>query len=387
MNAEARVPGPDLAAWRTEFPILGSTTYLISNSLGAMPRGAAAALEQYAAAWGKRGVRAWEEGWWEMPVAVGDMVAQVIGAPGGSVTMHPNVTLAEAVVVSCFAPGGPRNRIVFEDANFPSIQYLYAAHPWLDVRPVPVERVVDAIDERTLLVPISHVLFTSGYAQDVPAIVDKAHRVGAHVVLDVYQSTGVMPVDVTALGVDFAVGGCLKWLCGGPGNGFLYVRPDLAHLAPRLTGWMAHAEPFAFEPPPIRRSDGPSRFLNGTPSVPSLYAAIEGLRIVREIGVARIREHSLRLTERLLGRLDECGFPSVTPRDAARRGGTVAVDPPGAEAIARRLLERDFLVDYRPGAGIRIAPHFYNTADECDAIVAEIAALAAGRPALRATRH
>ncbi|HXY70223.1 MAG TPA: aminotransferase class V-fold PLP-dependent enzyme [Gemmatimonadales bacterium] len=387
MTPAASAGEPGLAAWRAEFPILGSTTYLISNSLGAMPRGAAAALERYARTWGERGVRAWEEGWWEMPVTVGDMVGAIIGAPKGSVTMHQNVTLAEAVVLSCFEPRGARDRIVFEDANFHSVQYLYAAQAGLRVTPVPVERLVDAIDERTLLVPVSHVLYKSAFVQDVPAIVEKAHRVGAHVVLDVYHSAGVLPVDVTALGVDFAVGGCLKWLCGGPGNGFLYVRPDLAHLAPRLTGWMAHAAPFAFEPPPIRRAEGPFRFLNGTPSIPCLYAALEGLRILREVGAARVRAHSERLTARLLARIDEAGFPSLTPREAARRGGTVAVDPPDAEAISRRLLERDILIDYRPGAGIRIAPHFYNTEDECDAVIAEIAALAAGRPALRATRH
>ena len=381
-------PGAEaLAAWRHEFPILASTTYLISNSLGAMPRAAAAALDQYAQTWAKRGVRAWEEGWWEMPVVVGDMVAAVIGAPKGTVTMQQNGTMAEAIVLSCFEPRGSRNKIVFEDGNFPSIQYLYAAQPGLRIDAVPVERLVESIDDQTLLVPISHVLFKDSYVQDVPAIVERAHRVGAHVVLDVYQSAGVLPVDVAALGVDFAVGGCVKWLCGGPGNGFLYVRPDLAHLAPRLTGWMAHAAPFAFEPAPIRYAEGPFRFLNGTPSIPCLYAAIEGLKIMREVGVAPVREHSLHLTERLLHRIDECGFPSVTPRDPARRGGTVAVNPPGAEAISRRLLERDFLIDYRPGAGIRIAPHFYNTEDECDEIVAEIAALAAGRPGLRATRH
>jgi len=197
----------------------------------------------------------------------------------------------------------------------------------------------------------------------------------------------VLPLDVTKLAVDFAVGGCLKWLCGGPGNGFLYVRPDLAHLEPRLTGWLAHADPFAFEPPPQRYAEGAYRFLGGTPSIPSLYAAIEGLRIVREVGVERIRQHSLRLTERLLARIDEHGFPSITPRDAARRGGTVAVNPPDAQGISRRLLERDFLIDYRPEAGIRISPHFYNTEEECDAVVAEIAALAGGRPGLRSTRH
>jgi kynureninase len=377
----------DLASWRREFPILATTTYLNSNSLGAMPRGAAPMLAQYAQTWAQRGVRAWEEGWWEMPVTVGNMVGEIIGAPKDSVTMHQNVTLTQAVVLSCFEPDGRRNKIVFEDGNFPSVQYFYGAQPGLSVTSVPVERLVDAIDDQTLLVPISHVLFKTSYVQDVAAIVEKAHRVGAHVVLDVYQSAGVLPLDVTRLGVDFAVGGCLKWLCGGPGNAFLYVRPDLAHLRPKLTGWLAHAEPFAFEPPPMRHAEGPFRFLNGTPQVPCLYAAIEGLRIVREVGVERIRAHSLRLANRLMARIDEQGFPSVTPRDAARRGGTVAVDPHDAEAISRRLLERDFLIDYRPGAGIRIAPHFYNTEDECDAIIAEIAALASHRPSLRATRH
>jgi kynureninase len=381
-------PGsPPLASWRGEFPILASTTYLISNSLGAMPRGAAASLGQYAETWARRGVRAWEEGWWEMPVTVGDMVAGIIGAPKGSVTMHQNVTLAQAIVLSCFEVKGRRNKIVFEDGNFPSVQYFYAAQPGLKVTPVPVERLVDSIDDQTLLVPISHVLFRSSLVQDVAAIVAKAHKVGAHVVLDVYQSAGVLPLEVSRLAVDFAVGGCLKWLCGGPGNAFLYVRPDLAHVKPRLTGWMAHAEPFAFEPPPIRYAEGPFRFLNGTPPIPCLYAAVEGLRIVAAVGVERIRQHSIRLTERLLERIDEHGFPTVTPRDVARRGGTVAVNPPDAQAISRRLLEQDVLIDYRPEAGIRISPHFYNTEDECDAVIAEVAALGSGRPGLRATRH
>jgi kynureninase len=379
--------GAPLASWRGEFPILETTTYLISNSLGAMPRGTASGLAQYAQTWAQRGVRAWEEGWWEMPGAVGDMVAAIIGAPKGSVTMQQNVTVAEAVVLSCFEPKGRRNRIVCEDGNFPSIQYLYGAQPGLELVPVPVERVVDAIDDRTLLVPISHVLFKSSLVQDAAAVVEQAHRCGAHVVLDIYQSAGVLPLDVTKLAVDFAVGGCLKWLCGGPGNGFLYVRPDLAHLEPRLTGWLAHADPFAFEPPPQRYAEGAYRFLSGTPSIPSLYAAVEGLRIVQEVGVERIRQHSLRLTERLLARIGEYAFPSITPREAARRGGTVAVNPPDAQGISRRLLERDFLIDYRPEAGIRISPHFYNTEEECDAVVAEIAALAGGRPGLRSTRH
>jgi kynureninase len=333
-------------------------------------------------------VRAWEEEWWGLPARVGDQIAGLIGAPAGSVTMLPNVTLGEAAVLSCFEPAGRRTKIVFEDENFPSVQYFFSRQPGWRATPVPKERLLEAIDEETRLVPVSHVLFKSAYVQDAAAIVERAHRVGAHVVLDVFQSVGVLPFDVTALGVDFAVGGCLKWLCGGPGNGFLYVRPDLREtLEPKLTGWAAHRHPFDFVPPPMEYADTAYRFLNGTPAVPCLYGATEGLRIVGEVGVESIRAHSLRLTDRLLAKTDTAGLPSITPREAARRGGTVAVNPPGAEAICRELLARDILVDYRPDAGIRIAPHFYNTEDECDAAIAEIAALAAGRPRLRITEN
>jgi kynureninase len=377
----------DPQRWRPEFPILGTTTYLISNSLGAMPRGTAANLGTYAEMWARRGVRAWEEGWWEMPVVVGNRLAPIIGAPKHTVTMHQNVTIAEAVVLSCFTPKAKRNRIVCEQENFPSVMYFYARQHGLELVTVPVDKLVDAIDERTLLVPTSHVLFKSSYLQDARAIVEKAHQVGAHVVLDCFQSAGVVPLNVTDLNVDFAVGGCLKWLCGGPGNGWLYVRKDLIDtLEPRLTGWQAHARPFGFEMPPLAYTKGPMRFLNGTPQIPALYAATEGLRIVNEVGVATIRAHSLALTTRLLEKLLELGFPSLTPRDPHRRGGTVCVNPEGSEAIARELIAHDFLIDWRPDAGIRISPHFYNTPDECDAIVTEIAALAAKRPALRATQ-
>jgi kynureninase len=373
--------------WRPEFPILGTTTYLISNSLGAMPRGTATNLARYAETWATRGVRAWEEGWWEMPATVGDQLAPIIGAPPGSVTMHQNVTIAQQIVLSCFTPQGRRTKIVCEDGNFPSVMYFYSAQQGLRLETVPVERLVDAIDEETLLVPTSHVLYKSSYLQDARAIVEKAHRVGAHVVLDSFQSAGVVPFSVTELGVDFAVGGCLKWLCGGPGNGWLYVRPDLARtLVPRFTGWAAHVAPFGFEPPPIRLTDGPMRFLQGTPQIPALYAAMEGLRIVKDVGVPAIRAHSVRLTSRLLERVLDLGYPSLTPRDATQRSGTVCVNPPNAEAISRTLLERDFLIDYRPDAGIRISPHFYSTEDECDAVIEEIAALAQNRPGLRSTR-
>ena len=372
--------------WRPEFPILGTSTYLISNSLGAMPRGTAANLAKYADIWATRGVRAWEEAWWDMPVSVGNLLAPIIGAAPNTVTMHQNVTIAEAVVLSCFEPKGARNRIVCEQENFPSVMYYYARQRGLELVTVPVEELVDAIDERTLLVPTSHVLFKSSYLQDARAIVEQAHKVGAHVVLDCFQSAGVVPFSVSELRVDFAVGGCLKWLCGGPGNGWLYVRPDLIDtLEPRFTGWQAHGRPFGFEMPPISYTKGPMRFLNGTPQIPALYAAIEGLRIVNEVGVETIRAHSVRLTTHLLKKLLAQGYPSLTPHDPARRGGTVCINPPDSEAISRELLARDFVIDWRPDAGIRISPHFYNTEDECDAIVAEIAVLVTNRPGLRST--
>jgi kynureninase len=376
----------DPARWRPEFPILGTTTYLISNSLGAMPRGTASQLHRYAEAWAERGVRAWEEGWWEMPVTVGNLLAPIIGAPRNTVTMHQNVTIAEAVVLSCLEPAGKRNRIVCERENFPSVMYFYSRQPGLELVTVPAEQLVDAIDDRTLLVPTSHVLFKSSYLQDAAAIVEKAHQVGARVCLDCFQSAGVVPLDIAQLGVDFAVGGCLKWLCGGPGNGWLYVRSDLMDtLEPRFTGWHAHARPFGFEAGPMAYTRGPMRFLNGTPQVPALYAATEGIRIVNEVGVKAIRAHSIKLTSRLLEKLLELELPSLTPRDQERRGGTVCVNPEGSEEISRELLAQRFLIDWRPDAGIRISPHFYNTEDECDRIVAEIAALVAKRPALRTT--
>src|SRR5437762_5394225 len=313
-------PVSEPLAYRDRFPILAETTYLISHSLGAMPAAAEERLLDYARAWRTRGVRAWEEGWWELPVTVGDQIARLIGAPAGSVSMHQNVTLTEAVVLSCFGFEGERRRIVYEEGNFPSVRYLYQAARGAEVVVAPDdEGVVEAIDERTLLVPITHVLFKTGQIQDVEAVVAKAHDEGALVVLDAYQSVGTVPLDVTALGVDFAVGGSVKWLCGGPGAAWLYVRPDHAEtLEPTLVGWQAHAQPFAFEPE-LEYAEGAARFLTGTPNVPALYAATAGYDLIEEIGVERIRESSLRQTQLLVDLFDEAGFEAGSPREAGRR--------------------------------------------------------------------
>jgi kynureninase len=356
---------------------------MISNSLCAMPRGVYDELKSFADTWATRGVRAWHEGWWEMPVEVGNILCDVLGAPHGSITMHQNVSIAESILLSCFDFSGRRNKIVYTDMNFPSVMYVMEEQKRRGARIVTVPsddgitvetgKLLDAIDEETLLVPISHVLFRSAFIQDAAAIVEKAHKVGAKVILDVYQSAGVVPVDLTALKTDFAVGGSVKWLCGGPGAGYLYVRPDLVkELKPAYTGWQAHARPFAFETGPIVRADDQFRFLNGTPHVPALYSARSGYRIVRDVGVDRIREKSMRLTKRVLDRAAAAGLRTTCPADPSRRGGTVAINPPEAERVSAELIKREFVVDYRPQAGIRVSPHFYSTEAECDATVDEI---------------
>jgi kynureninase len=360
----------DLLAYRDRFPILRDTVYLINHSLAAMPAAAEDNLLEYARMWRERGIRSWGEGWWEMPVTVGDQLARIMGGAPGTIVMHQNVTVAEEVVLSCFRTdalrdGGTRNRVVYEEANFPSVRYLYQAQPDLEVVAVEDDRaIVDAIDERTLLVPISHVLFKNAEIQDVEPIIRRAHEMGAYVVLDCYQSAGVVPFDLTALDVDFAVGGSVKWLCGGPGAGWLYVRPDLAErLEPTFVGWQGHARPFAFEPE-LEYAPGVRRFLTGTPNVPALYAARAGYDVIEEVGVDRIRERSLRLTSLLLELLDDAGFEISSPRAAKRRGGTVLVRTPDDPAVHRELGERGIICDFRPDAGIRLGPHFYNSEDE-----------------------
>ncbi len=355
----------DLLAYRDRFPILSDCVYLINHSLAAMPAAAEERLLEYARMWRERGIRSWGEGWWDMPVSVGTQVGRIIGAPPGSTVMHQNVTVAEMVVLSCFRNPGTRNRVVYEEANFPSVRYLYQAQPELDVVVVEDDAaIVEAIDERTLLVPISHVLFKNAEIQDIEPIIRRAHEVGAYVVLDCYQSAGVVPFDVTHLDVDFATGGSVKWLCGGPGAGWLYVRPDLAaRLEPTFVGWQGHARPFAFEPE-LEYASGATRFLTGTPNVPALYAATAGYDVIEEVGVERIRERSLALTQLLIDLLEEAGFEIGSPRESERRGGTVLVRTPDDAAVHRELGERGIICDFRPGAGIRLGPHFYNTEDE-----------------------
>jgi kynureninase len=357
----------ELLEYRDRFPILESTTYLINHSLGAMPAEAARRLDRYAREWATRGARAWGEGWWESAFTAGDLVGSIVGAPPGTTVMHQNVTVAEAIVLSCFELKPPRNRVVFEAGLFPSVRYVQQAWSRFGAEVVVCEDadgVVDAIDERTLLVPVSHVLFKTGEIQDVERIVARAHAAGALVCLDAYQSAGAVPLDVAALGVEFCVGGSVKWLCGGPGAGWLYVRPDVAErLEPAFAGWQGHARPFAFEPT-MEPARGAARFLTGTPNVPANYAASAGYEIVAEIGVDRIRENSMRQTALLVELIDEAGFELQSPRDPARRGGSVVFRVPDFEAVHAELAARDVICDHRPDVGLRFGPHFFTTDDE-----------------------
>jgi kynureninase len=376
----------DLLKYRSEFPILERAVYLISHSLGAMPRATFDRLHEYADIWATRGVRAWAEGWWDMPVTAGNEIARIIGADTNTVVMHQNVSICQSLILSCLLPlthNPKRNKIVCEELNFPSVMYVYDAHARAhnlrietvksdDGITIPLERMLAAIDEETLLVPISHVLFKSAFLQDAKAITERAHEVGALVVLDTYQSAGTVPFSVKELNVDFATGGSVKWLCGGPGAGYLYVRPDLIEtLEPKTTGWMAHEHPFAFETE-MHYAPNVTRFLHGSPAIPALYAAESGYKIINEIGVAAIREKSLRQTQYLIKLAEEAGFQVTSPKDPAQRGGTITVWDDNAAAITKELIRREFIVDYRPGAGVRISPHFYTKDEELELIVAEM---------------
>ena len=380
----------DLLKWRAEFPILERTTYLISNSLGAMPRGVYDGLHNYAQAWDTRGVRAWEEKWWNLANEVGEGIGELLGANPGDVSLHQNVTLTQAVIASCFDFSGPRNKVVMVDMEFPSILYFYQEQQRRGAKVeivksedgirVPLEKLLAAMDEHTLLVPISYVLFRSACIQDARVIVERAHRVGAHVILDCFQALGTVPLNVRELETDFAVGGVLKWLCGGPGVAYLYVRSDLrTKLQPALTGWIAHRRPFNFETGPIDRSEDAYRFMNGTPHVPALYACRPGIEIIKQAGAEGIRAKSVKQTQRIIDAAHARGWRVHTPLDAAERGGTVSVDCPHAAEVTRELLARDILVDYRPQAGIRLSPHFYNQDDEIDFAVAQIEEILASR--------
>lgn len=382
MTDQQTQPRIDPNYWRERFPILKNSTYLVNHSLGAMPAGVKQKLADFVDHWAASGVKCWSEGWWSAPVDVGNLVGKIMNAPKQSVVMHQNVSVIQSLVASALDFSGTRNKVVYSDQNFPSNMYVWEGLRERGARivevaseglSVPTERICEAIDEQTAIVPISLVCFKTSYLQDAKAICDRAREVGAKVMLDTYQALGTVPVDVQELGVDFVCGGSVKWLCGGPGAAYLYVRPDLIpQLEPKLTGWAAHAEPFAFETGAQRHAPGIERFLHGSPAVASLLQATVGYEHVLEAGVHAIREHSVRLTGKLHADLLEAGFEVNSPSDPERRGGTLTVglkEYENGPAFVKALDARGVAVDHRPEAGVRVSPHYYTRAEELAAFV------------------
>ncbi|NDJ52845.1 MAG: aminotransferase class V-fold PLP-dependent enzyme [Chloroflexi bacterium] len=374
-----------LLAWRPEFPILATKTYLINNSLGAMPRAVYQNLQAYADSWAEHGVSAWGKIWWDLNLQVGNKIAPLMGAPADSVLIHQNASIANSILFSGMDfTNTQRNKVVITDMDFPSD--VYVLRRWLpdhmqiemirtaDGITIDVGELLDAIDERTRLVSISHVLFRSAMIMPAQAIVEKAQQVGAQVLLNGYHSVGIIPVDVSATKVDYYIGGVLKWLCGGPGGVFMYVRPDrLKDLEPKVTGWFAHQQPFAFDVENFAMREDAYRLMNGTPGVASLYAIQPGVDIINQVGLEAIRSKSIRQTELIIALADQYGYDVMSPRDSAQRAGTVTLRPPQAYGVSRELIARNITVDFRKGAGIRIAPHFYNSDDEVRSALENIA--------------
>jgi kynureninase len=378
----------ELLAYRDRFPTLRRGPYFAAHTLGPMPDTVPQALGRFAEEWAAEGVVAWE-GWLRQLRATAAILEGLFNAPAGSVVLGPNVSVLAGQVLSCLDWSGPRGRLVTTDLEFPTCDYLYRAQETLGakVEVVPsrdlafdLERLLEAIDEQTALVAVTHVAFRSSALLDAAAVVERAHQVGALVLLDAYQSAGTVPLDVRALGVDLVVGGSVKWLLGGPGTGYLYAKPEVAAgLAPRLLGWFGHEAPFAFRPSPIAYAAGAGRFVTGTPNVAAHAMAAEGYKLVAAAGVEAIRAKSQRQVARLLEGFQAQGAVVRGPADVRRRGGSVVVDFDGAEAATAELVRRGYTCDYRPGAGLRLGPHFYTSDEECDAVVAEVAAIRARR--------
>ena len=370
-------PAPQINRRREEFPTLASGIHLLSHSLGPVPRAAREAMLAYYEAWEHHTSEdAWASSWWEMSTRVGDRIAGILGGKPGTVQIQPNASIALSSVASCFNfSEGDRNKIVTSALDFPSMEYIWDAQSRLganveivhshDGITVRLEDILDAIDDSTCLVALSHVSSRSSYRVDAKAIVERAHECGALVLLDVYQSAGAVELWASDWGVDFLIGGTIKWLCGGPACGYLYVRPDLQKdLAPRLTGWVAHDEPFSFSAAPMRYTGSVRRFAQGTPGIPALYSVLPGLEIIEEVGVKTIQAESQRRTGWMIEFASEKGWKINSPPNTEDRGASVMIYVEDGPGMVKRLAERKVFVDCRPGVGLRISPHFFNTDEE-----------------------
>ena len=373
---------------REEFPTLASGIHLLSHSLGPVPRAARDSMIAYCDAWEHHTSEdAWATSWWELSRRVGDRIASILGGAPGSVQIQPNATIALATAASCFDfKSGARRKVVTTALDFPSMEYFWDGHRQIGAKvevvqspdgvSLPLERILEAIDAETCLVALAHTSYRSSYRVDARAIVERAHEKGALVLLDVYQSAGVLELEAANWNVDFLIGGTIKWLCGGPSCGYLYVRPELQRdLRPRLTGWVAHDSPFDFAHAPMRYAKSVRRFAQGTPSIPALYSAIPGLDIIEAVGVSEIAAESTRRTQLMIDFALARGWTINTPFEQNRRGGSVMIGVDNAKLTSERLSEKRVFVDWRPGAGLRMSPHFFNTDEEIEEALQILATL------------
>ncbi len=377
-----------LLEYRKHFSALEQCVHFISHSLGCVPDRTREDLAEFYELWRTKSITAWGD-WLPEVDRAAARIEKIASAPQGTVIMHQNVSSVMAVLASCFEFAAPRNRVVYESLMFPTVSYVWQAEQRRGAECVVVpakdgmmdaDAICAAIDERTLLVPLQHVVFATGQIQDVKKIVARAKEVGAHVILDCYQSIGTVPLDVVDLGVSFATGGSVKYVCGGPGAAWLYVRKDLIEqFAPRVTGWFGNEAPFAFTMPDQTYAETVWRYMGGTPAVAALYQSRAGQTLIGEIGVRKIREKSLVMTQTCIDWVDELGLKLNSPRSAEVRGGSVVFDFVGSADVCRELNRRKFFCDHRPNAGIRIAPHFYTKPEEIDLFFSELKKIRGGR--------
>ncbi|MBV8726265.1 MAG: aminotransferase class V-fold PLP-dependent enzyme [Candidatus Eremiobacteraeota bacterium] len=364
------------ARFRERFPTLAKSTYLVSHSMGAAPLAAKDALDAYWHDWERDGPEAWER-WLPEIARIADNLGELIGAPPGSMFLGPNVSVLQAALATSLRFEAPRNEVVYEALQFPSLTYVwtefarYGAQirivPSDDGRTVDTQRIIDAITERTQIAILSHAYYVSGAICDVRTIQRHCRKTGTMLMVDAYQTTGVFPYDVTEWDLDIATGGSHKWLCGGAGCGWIYIKPELrARFEPAVTGWMAHARPFAFEPSPMTYADSMYRFGTGTPTIPGYVVAKPGHDTIKEVGIQRIREHNVRLTNLIAERALERELKVNTPLEPERRTGWIGIDFAGVDTAYRELIEQRVFVDFRPGCGIRVGPHFYTNDEDID---------------------
>ena len=383
----------DWSAWRPEFPLLDRCIYLNACSLGPLPRAGRAALARYAQDWDEQGTPVWFTTWLPLLERFRSRVGDLLKAPAGSTAIAPSVSVALTTLATGLPLPPGRDKVVIGGLDFPTVGHQWLSRPGFEVdfvpsadgMTIPPEAFAERIDSRTALVATTHLFYTTGYLQDVRAIADAAHAAGALCLIDGYQTCGCVPLDVAAMDCDAFVGGCLKWVSGGPGNAFLYVRPDLIpRVRPQGTGWFATRDPFSFTLQELVFADDARRLETGTWAIGCHYAGLAGLELVLEVGVANIQERLRDLTDRILERCDAAGVKTFTPRERERRCGIVTLECDHPEEVEARLRAAGVVVDSRPGR-VRLSPHWCVTDEELergmDLVLAEVqAALLDPRP-------